>query len=193
MRKRGKIITVLAVASILILLVTTGGLIAIVGPSYDYDHQYEEKEIGDGFYPRHFHLEWDASTIPLIPVVLHIWKLNTPRNLVINRSDITYLKRHEGFEKFRIDSLSVSYENGNIEHLISPEDDILERTFRISSDWKDRIIIEDAIRDRSGFIYRIKGESFNFEGEGFPFLYEVKYNYTWKFNLSTRFEYWAGI
>lgn len=192
--KKTKVISIVAIVVLLGMvgiLVTTGGLIVVVGPAYSYD--YGSKETGDGFIPRHFHLEWDPTTIPVIPVVLHVWKLSTPRDLIINRSDPTYLERHEGFEAFRIDSLTVEYDSGKVSQLISPQEDLSKRIFTITREWDKKIVIEGAIGEKSGFIYKIDGESIRSDGMAFPFTYEVRHKYRWVVEWGTRFEYWAGI
>jgi len=196
MKKKTKIIsivTTIVVLGIVAILLTTGGLIVVAGPDYSYDYGYGSKESGSGFIPRHFHLEWDPTPIPLFPVVLHVWKLSVPRDLIINRSDPTYLESHSGFEAFRVDSLTITYDSGRVVQLISPEVELSDRTFTVTREWDKRIIIEGAIDEKSGFIYRIEGESIRNDGVAFPFTYEVRHDYRWVVEWGTRFEYWASV
>ena len=111
------------------LVVLTGGLWVSVGPSFDYDYNAEEIEKGDGFIPRHFHLRYNSSEFPLIPIVLKISKSKLPKTLVINKEDITYLDRDKGYPSFRVDLLKITYDNGKSKELINSTTPVEVRTY----------------------------------------------------------------
>ena len=101
------------IVSPIILVVFTGGLWVSVGPSFSYDDGAEVIEQGDGFIPRHFHLRYNSSEFPLIPIVLNISQSKLPKTLVINKEDITYLERDKGYPRFQINLLKITYDVRN--------------------------------------------------------------------------------
>ena len=177
----------------MITLFFTGGIYFYVGPKYDYDYDFDKIEEGQGFIPRHFHLGYKVSEIPLIPVLLHVIYSRLPKTLNISIYDITYLKRHKGFASFKIDKLSIIFDNGEVADLITTEKPESERIFQITENWQDAIIIKNAVKDRSSFKYHIEGVSTTTTGKLYPFKYEVKYKYSYGFQDGTRFQKWASI
>jgi len=94
MRKRRYIITGIILA-LVIVLVLTGGIYIYTGPQYKFDREYGNSEEGKGFIPKHFHLEYNVTDTPLIPVLLHNVHSELPKNISLSKYDITYLKTHE--------------------------------------------------------------------------------------------------
>jgi hypothetical protein len=174
MRKKIYIIVGIILA-LVIALVLTGGLYVYTGPQYRFDREYGSYEEGDGFIPKHFHLEYNASDIPIIPVLLHRVHSELPKNIILSKYDITYLKTHEGFTNFRIDELTITYDNGKSLTLISDKQPETTRTFQVTENWFDAIIFTDAIQEKSNFRYQIKGVSFSRDGSSYPFKYVEKY------------------
>ncbi|MFW6342100.1 MAG: hypothetical protein ACOC00_03645 [Halothiobacillaceae bacterium] len=192
MRKKIRI-TVGFVLVLVITLVLTGGVCVYTSPQYRFDRAYGVFEEGEGFIPRHFHLEYNASDTPLIPVLLYRVHSELPKNLILSKYDITYLKTHEGFAGFRIDELTITYDTGKQVVLVDGNQPEATRTFQISENWFDPIIFENAVQEKSGFKYQIKGVSFSSDGSSYPFRYVERYEYVNRFRIGTRFQKWSGI
>jgi len=190
-KKRYIISFALAVMSIPLL--TGGGIHIFSGPQYRYDHRYQSLKEGKGFIPSQFHIEYKVSKTTVIPFFLYIVNSEIPKALNISKHDITYLKNHEGFTHFRIDELSIVYDNGKVAKLITEEQPEGTRTFEITENWQDAIILRGAIDVKSGFKYRIEGASFSENGSSYGFEYEEKYKYADGIRLGMGFEMWAGI
>ena len=177
----------------LLLLVLTGGLLVYTGPQYRFDREHGTIEEGEGFIPNSFHLGYNVSDVPLIPILLHRIHSELPKQLIINKYDITYLKTHDGYTHFRIDELLIMYENGKTAVLVNSEQPEASRTFKISESWFDQVVFENAIDQKSGFKYQIKGVSFSEEGSSFPFKYVQKYKCVDDFRVGTRYGKWASV
>ncbi len=195
MKKKKRIIAI-AISSLVvvaIILLLTGGIELYLGPRYKYDRQFETVEKGDGFIPSHFYLINNSSNIPVIPILLHTVSSKLPKSINISKYDITYMKSHKGFTKFKIEELSIHYDNGRVVKLISKEQPESQRVFQITENWQDAIIIPNAINEKSSFKYHIEGVSFSEDGSPYPFVYETKFKYSYGFRVSTRFMRWAGV
>jgi hypothetical protein len=194
--KRKKRILIIVISSLLfvaIILLLTGGIEVYIGPKFSYDRQSETVKKGNGFIPDHFYLINNSSNTPVIPILLHIVHSKLPKSLNISKYDITYLKSHKGFTKFKIHELSIQYDNGKIVKLIRNEQPESQRVFNITENWQDAIIIPNAINEKSSFRYYIEGVSFSEDGSLYPFEYKVKYKYSYGFRVSTRFLRWASV
>ena len=141
MRKKRHIIVGITLA-LVIALVLTGGVYVYTGPQYRFDREYGSSEEGEGFIPKHFHLEYNASDTPLIPVLLHRVHSELPKNIILSKYDITYLKTHEGFTSFRIDELTITYDTGKTGILVNDKQPEATKTFQITENWFDPIIFE---------------------------------------------------
>lgn len=181
------------ILALALVLVLTGGIYIYTGPNYKFDHEYGSSEEGEGFIPKHFHLEYNATDTPLIPVLLHNVHSELPKNISLSKYDITYLKTHEGFTSFRIDELTITYDNGKKVILMNDEQPEATRTFQITANWFDAIIFKGAIHEKSDFKYQIKGVSFSKDGSSCPFKYVEKYKYYDSFRIGTRFQKWASV
>jgi hypothetical protein len=178
---------------LVIVLVLTGGIYIYTGPQYKFDQEYGNFEEGEGFIPKHFHLEYNATDTPLIPVLLHNVHSELPKNISLSKYDITYLKTHEGFTSFRIDELTIIYENGKTVILMNDKQPEVTRTFGVTENWFDAIIFKNAIQEKSSFKYQIKGVSFSRDGSSYPFKYVEKHKYVDRIRIGTRFQKWASI
>ncbi|SHO50106.1 hypothetical protein [Desulfopila aestuarii] len=192
-KKRTIIITVSSLFILALILLLTGGIELYIGPRYKYDRQFKTVEKGKGFIPSNFYLVNNSSNTPLIPILLHIVHSKLPKSLNISKYDITYLKSHKGFSKFKINELSIHYDNGRVVKLIRKEQPESQRVFQISENWQDAIIIPNAVNEKSSFKYHIEGVSFSEEGSLYPFIYEMKFKYSYGFRISTRFMRWASV
>jgi hypothetical protein len=177
----------------IVLVVFTGGIWVSVGPSFDYDYNAVTIEKGDGFIPRHFHLRYNSSEFPLIPIVLKISKSKLPKTLIINKRDITYLERHLGFPSFRVDLLKITYDNGKSKEFINSTTPIGIRTSETTGEGWNTFSFNDAITEKSSFLYHIEGVSFDVDGKEYPFTYSVKYRYSSLFEITTQYEVWASV
>jgi hypothetical protein len=192
MRKKRHIIVGITLA-LVIALVLTGGVYVYTGPQYRFDREYGSSEEGEGFIPKHFHLEYNASDTPLIPVLLHRVHSELPKNIILSKYDITYLKTHEGFTSFRIDELTITYDTGKTVILVNDKQPEATRTFQITENWFDPIIFENAVQEKSSFKYQIRGVSFSNDGSSYPFRYVEKYKYVDRFRIGTRFQKWSSV
>jgi len=174
-------------------LLTGGGIHIFTGPQYKYDNSYQRLKKGKGFIPSHFHLEYKVSKTTILPLFLYIVNSEIPKTLQISKHDITYLKTHEGFTHFRVDELSIVYDNGKVAKLITEEQPQETRTFEITENWQDAITLQSSIGIKSSFRYRLKGASFSGNGASYGFEYEEKYKYADGIRLGTGFEMWAGV
>jgi hypothetical protein len=192
MKKRRYIIAGILL-SLVIILVLTGGVYVYTGPQYRFDREYGSSEEGEGFIPKHFHLEYNASDTPLIPVLLHRVHSELPKNIILSKYDITYLKTHEGFTSFRIDELTITYDTGKTVILVNDKQPEATRTFQITENWFDPIIFENAVQEKSSFKYQIRGVSFSNDGSSYSFRYVEKYKYVDRFRIGTRFQKWSSV
>jgi len=192
MRKKRYIILGILVA-LIIVLALTGGIYIYTGPQYKFDPEYGIAKEGEGFIPKHFYLEYNATDTPLIPVLLHNVHSELPKNISLSKYDITYLKTHEGFVSFIIDELTIIYDNGKTVILMNDKQPEATRTFQITENWFDQIIFTNAIQEKSGFKYQITGVSFSSDGSSYPFKYIEKYKYVDRIRIGTRFQEWAGV
>lgn len=186
-------ITVGIILALVIVLVLTGGIYIYTGPQYKFDRGYGISEEGEGFIPKSFYLEYNVTDTPLIPVLLHKIHSELPKNIIISKYDITYLRTHEGFTSFRIDELTITYDNGKTVIFMNDQQPEATRTFQITENWFDPIIIENAIEEKSSFKYQIKGVSFSRDGSSYPFDYVEKHKYVDSFRIGTRFQKWASV
>lgn len=192
-KKRTIIIAVSSVLFIALILLLTGGIELYIGPKYKYDRQFKTVEKGKGFIPSHFYLVNNSSNTPVIPIFLHIVYSKLPKSLNISKYDITYLKSHKGFSEFKINELSIHYDSGRVVKLIRKEQPESQRVFQITENWQDAIIIPNAVNEKTSFKYHIEGVSFSENGSPYPFIYEIKYKYSYGFRVSTRFMKWASV
>ena len=192
MRKKRYIILGILLA-LVIVLALTGGIYIYTGPQYKFDREYGIAEEGEGFIPKHFYLEYNATDTPLIPVLLHNVHSELPKNISLSKYDITYLKTHEGFTSFRIDELTIIYDNGKTVILMNDKQPEATRTFQVTENWFDPIIFKNAIQEKSSFKYQIKGVSFSSDGSSYPFKYVEKHKYVDRIRIGTRFQKWAGV
>lgn len=192
-KKKRYIAITSCVLVILTILLLTGGIYIYIGPTYRYDRKFSVIEEGDGFIPKQFHLEYNATELPLIPLLLTTVISKLPKNINISKYDITYLKTHKGFTSFKIDELTITYDNGEVVNLITNQRPEEARRFQITENWTDSIILHSAIREKSSFQYHLEGESFSEDGSSYPFEYEVRYEYSYNFRVGTRFARWASI
>lgn len=174
-------------------LFTGGGIYVFIGPLYTFDRKYEIVEKGEGFIPKHFHLEYSVSETPIIPFFLYIVTSKLPKTLNISNHDITYLKTHRGFTHFKVNKLLIIYDNGKVGKLITDDSPDATRVFRITDNWQDAIIHYNAISEKSNFRYHIEGISSSVDSSSYPFEYEEKYLYSYSFRIGLGFEKWAGI
>jgi hypothetical protein len=181
------------ILALVIVLVLTGGIYIYTGPQYKFDREYGIFEEGEGFIPKSFHLEYNATDTPLIPVLLHNVNSELPKNISISKYDITYLKTHEGFTSFIIDELTITYDNGKTVILVNDKQPEATRTFQITENWFDRIIFKNAIHEKSSFKYQIKGVSFSRDGSSYPFKYVEKYKCVNRIRIGTRFQKWSSV
>lgn len=179
--------------ALVIVLALTGGIYIYTGSQYKFDHEYGIAEEGEGFIPKHFYLEYNATVNPLIPVLLHNVHSDLPKNIILSKYDITYLKTHEGFTSFRIDELTIIHDNGKKVILMNDKQPEAMRTFQVTEDWLDPIIYKNAIQEKSSFKYQIKGVSFSSDGSSYPFKYVEKHKYIDRIRIGTRFQKWAGV
>lgn len=192
MRKKRYIILGILLA-LIIVLALTGGIFIYTGPQYKIDRGYGITEEGEGFIPKYFYLEYNATDTPLIPVLLHNVHSELPKNISLSKYDITYLKTHEGFTSFRIDELTIIYDNGKTVILMNDKQPETTRTFQVTENWFDPIIFKNAIQEKSSFKYQIKGVSFSRNGSSYPFKYVEKHKYVDRIRIGTRFQKWAGV
>jgi hypothetical protein len=192
MRKKRYIIVGI-ILTLVTVLISTGGIYIYTGPQYKFDREYGIIEEGEGFIPEHFYLEYNATDTPLVPVLLHNVHSELPKNINLSKYDITYLKTHEGFTSFRIDELTITYDNGKTVILVNDKQPEATRTSQVTENWFDAIIFTDAIQEKSNFLYQIKGVSFSKDGSSYPFKYVVKYKYYDIFRMGTRFQRWASV
>ncbi len=179
--------------ALVIFTVLTGGLYIYTGPQYKLDLEYKVLKEGEGFIPNQFYLEYNATDTPLIPILLHRIRSELPKNIVINKYDNTYLKTHEGFTNFRIDELTITYDNGKKVTLMDDTQPEAARTFEITENWYDTIIFPYAIQEKSGFKYEIKGVSFSTDGSPYPFKHVEKYKHVDRIRIGTRLQKWASV
>ncbi|GAB4218229.1 MAG: hypothetical protein OHK0012_26180 [Synechococcales cyanobacterium] len=191
--RKTRYIIVGIILTLVTVLTLTGGIYIYTGPQYKSDIEYESFEEGEGFIPKHFHLEYNATDAPLVPVLLHNVHSELPKNINLTKYDITYLKTHEGFTSFRIDELTITYDNGKTVILVNDEQPESTRTFQVTENWFDAIIFTDAIQEKSNFLYQIKGVSFSKDGSPYPFKYAEKYKYSYIIRVRTRYQKWASI
>jgi hypothetical protein len=89
-------------------------------------------------------------------VLLHNVHSDLPKNIILSKYDITYLKTHEGFTSFRIDELTIIHDNGKKVILMNDKQPEAMRTFQVTEDWLDPIIYKNAIQEKSSFKYQLK-------------------------------------
>ena len=193
MKKKRYIIAICILIIIAIPVFTGGGIYLYIGPKYKFDRSYENVEQGEGFIPKQFHLEYNVSEVTIIPFIFYIVRSKLPKTLNISKYDITYLKTHAGFTHFKINSLSIVYDNGKVAAVITEDQPESSRIFKITENWQDAIILHNAVSEKSNFKYRIEGVSFSADGSTFPFIYEEKYRYSSGIRVGTGFEKWAGV
>lgn len=187
------IIVATTLALVIFLVLTGGGVYIYTGPQYRFDREYGSLEEGEGFIPKDFYLEYNASETPLIPVLLHRIHSELPKNIILSKYDITYLKTHEGFTSFRIDELTITYDDGITVMLVNDKQPETTRTFQVTQNWFDAIIFADAIQEKSNFKYQIKGVSFSRDSSSYPFKYVKKYKYYDSIRIGTRLQKWASV
>jgi hypothetical protein len=192
MRKKRYIILGLLLA-LVIVLALTGGIYIYTGPQYKFDREYGIFQEGEGFIPQYFYLEYNATDTPLIPVLLHKVHSELPKTINIKKYDNTYIKTHEGFTSFRIDELTIIYDNGNKAILIDETQLEATRTFQVTESDFDAIVFKNAIREKSSFTYQIKGVSFSRDGSSYPFKYVEKRKYVDRIRIGTRIQQWASV
>ena len=191
--RKTRYIIVGIILTLVTVLTLTGGIYIYTGPQYKFDIEFGIIEEGDGFIPEHFYLEYNATDTPLVSVLLHNIHSELPKNIKLSRYDITYLKTHEGFTSFRIDELTITYDNGKTLILMNDKQPEATRTFQVTENWFDAIIFTDAIQEKSNFLYQLRGVSFSIDGSSYPFKYVVKYKYRDIFRVGTRFQRWASV
>jgi hypothetical protein len=178
---------------VLVILLLTGGVLVYLGPRYQFDREFSLINEGEGFIPSDFYIVRSYNDIPAIPLLLHLQYSTLPKDIKLSKHDISYLRSHEGFSRFRIDELSLNHDNGRKLKIITPHHPESDKEFLVSEDWQDTILFSNVIAEKSSFVFRLVGVSYAEDGRGFPFHYEARYNYSFQFWITTRFLMWASV
>ena len=185
------------ISFILIILVvpfvTGGGVVLNSGTFFMHDNQFKIIEHGSGYVPNQFYLEHKSKDTTLIPFLLHVSISEMPKTLVLNRYDITYLKKHEGYTHFQIDKLEIQFDGGKTVKMITDHHPLSDRVFQIDADWNNSIRFYNVISEESDFKFVIEGVSFSSDGKAHPYKYIEKYRSVKRIPLGVYFQKWAGV
>lgn len=153
-----------------------------------YESIYEDIEMQGEFVPS----IWHSSNINSQNFIF--WRsvsYDLPHKIEIQHNDQSVFVSHKGFEKFRIDLLTIEYSDGTEDILINSSTQSSSRTYSVNN---EVTYINNAIQKRMDFILICTGVSVKESGDEVAFSRKHKYEYRGRVkDVYTIFDVWASV